>query len=83
MKHGASFSAAEYCLWAKFIDLGGHNSKEEPPKESIFKRKSPGTGIKQLKCSAAVTATITCPPTKEVGASANTSSSLTPRSAAY
>ena len=66
-------------MWAEAIDSGGHSSKEEPPKGSIFKR---GTGNKHVKCTAAATAAITCSPTKEVVASANASSSLTPRSAA-
>lgn len=58
MKHAISFSAPEYHVLAEAIDLGGHNSKEEPYKGLIFKRKHPPTGIRQVKFPAACSSTI-------------------------
>ena len=35
-KHGTSYTPIQYTLWAEMIDVGTHNSIEEPPSVPMF-----------------------------------------------
>lgn len=61
-KHGSTFTAIQYRVWAETIDAGRHDSIDNPPKGSFFKsqgRKGASTPPASSANTASVKATLT------------------------